>query len=195
MQAQNTAESDQGLILGASTVRQVPQSDSYEIYVAARLFDEINAIRVTHGLEQLENDTLLSTVAYRHSDELSHLPYTALNKQHKKTSTYIPTITHTGNTFGASHRERLETYSITVATSGENIIAQPLVDSMVIKNDHIVSEDFLPLDMVISESVQSWMASPKHRANILLSDYTHTGIGAVVIDQHIIITQVFVQQL
>lgn len=194
MQAQNTDESDPGLVLGASSTKQASLSYSYEIYASARLLDEINAVRLAHGLTDLKGDTTMTTVSQRHSDELSRLPYAHVRENYLANTIPSPIITHTGTTFGTSHRERLETYGITAVTSGENIIAQPLVNSMIMEGDHIVSVDTLPLDVVINDSVQAWMASPEHRANILLPEYTHTGIGAVVRDRHLIITQLFARQ-
>lgn len=189
----HTDSEDQGIVFGVSTTKQADQLNAYEIYVEARILEEINAIRISHGLDRLELKSGITTASRRHSDELASLPQLEANAADPIQAILTPQITHTGTTFGATHNERIAAYDIQARVSGENIIAQPILDIITLENDLIVSKEPLPLDRVIHESIQAWMASPEHRANILLSDYTHTGIGAVVSGQHVIITQVFVR--
>jgi uncharacterized protein YkwD len=47
---------------------------------------------------------------------------------------------------------------------------------------------------LVSESVNGWMASPGHRANILNSELDEAGIGAAVVGDYLIITQVFIHR-
>lgn len=191
---EKVAASERGVVLGAAVTNYDVTSDPYSLYIEARILEEINKVRTSHGLDELQRNPVVDVVSRRHSDELAHLPHAQENTLHPVNDTSAPMITHTGATFGLSHNERLETYGVNVEKSGENIIAQPIVDMMFLERDHVILEESLPLNDVIVNGVEAWMNSSEHRANVLLPDYTHTGIGAAISGQHVIVTQVFIQQ-
>lgn len=197
MQAQKSQETDdslRGVVLGASITKNAVSVDPYVLTVESRILEAINNIRRAEGLSELQDQSVISIISRRHSNELASFVNNQSENQSDDDVIASPPITHTGATFGQSHQERLEHYGVASIVSGENIIGQPLIDTILFADDRIISEKALPLERIIRDSVDAWMQSPQHRANILLPEYTHTGIGAVISGQHIIITQVFVQR-
>lgn len=66
-----------------------------------------------------------------------------------------------------------------------------------LKNEIAVKEvEFIWLgkNEVEEDTVNGWMNSPGHRANILKSDYDETGIGVAYVNGYIISTQVFIKK-
>lgn len=189
------SDGDQGVVLGVATARnKISHNTQYVTFIEMRILEEINARRMTAGLRPLKQNKVMNTVSRRHSNDLSLSSHVRDDIIHNDLILSAPTITHEGTTFGASHHERLATYGIDAAMSGENIIAQPLIDLILLEDNVILLQESFSLDVLISESVDAWMRSLEHRANILLPEYTHTGIGAAISGQYIIITQVFTQQ-
>ncbi len=88
-------------------------------------------------------------------------------------NTYLDHVNLSGEDFG----ERLRAGDVQWKTCGENIAYFP-------------SSDLDP----ITPTVEAWMESSRHRTNILLEKYTHTGIGiALTADGGVYITQNFVR--
>lgn len=67
---------------------------------------------------------------------------------------------------------------------GENIAAQPFV-----------REYGIDIDVYARRIVQTWIASPAHRANLADPEYERTGVGAAVADNTIYITELFAADL
>jgi uncharacterized protein YkwD len=48
-------------------------------------------------------------------------------------------------------------------------------------------------DALVAQAVAEWMASPEHRANILMAGYTRLGVGAAVDASDVRLTELFVE--
>lgn len=58
----------------------------------------------------------------------------------------------------------------------------------------IEKQEWLLSDKVISETVEGWMNSPGHKANILETEFDESGIGVASVDGYLISTQVFIER-
>lgn len=58
----------------------------------------------------------------------------------------------------------------------------------------IEDQTWLPEAEIVKETVDSWMNSPGHRANILENEFEESGIGIVSVSGYIISTQVFIKR-
>ena len=57
----------------------------------------------------------------------------------------------------------------------------------------IINQQWLEPYSIANRAVTGWLNSPGHRQNLLASDVTQTGIGIAVINDYMIITQVFIR--
>jgi uncharacterized protein YkwD len=121
----------------------------------ATILQQTNRERMEQGLKPLLPDPRLALVARRHSDEMRDLGY----------------FDHVSPTPGlASIRERFrQVFADCAAFSiGENIARRYAMGLYSLSTDSV------------SCTVQEWMGSPGHRANILRPEYTHLGVGLSV---------------
>lgn len=54
--------------------------------------------------------------------------------------------------------------------------------------------DWVNKEEIVNETVQGWMNSPGHRANILTADFDEAGMGVVIANGYVISTQVFIKR-
>lgn len=118
----------------------------------ATIMLETNRARLRRSLAPLLADPRLALVARGHSDEMRDLGY----------------FDHTSPTPGLETiRERFVQVfpEVTSYCIGENIARRYAEGLYSLCTDSII------------ETVEQWMDSPGHRANILRADYTHLGVG------------------
>lgn len=59
----------------------------------------------------------------------------------------------------------------------------------------IDSQNWRSIEEVSAETVNGWMNSPGHRANILTSEFDEAGMGVATVGSYVIATQVFIKRL
>ncbi len=148
---------------GCPPVSQLPIGDPNRPFTTVgrfetRTFNEVNAIRVSHGLSALIRESAIDAVAIAHSEDMMARDYFA----HESPE-------------GQGVGDRLTEAGVPWRGAGENL-AWTLGHS-----------DPVPV------SVDGWMNSPGHRANILNENWTHTGMGIAYDGREAYITQVFVR--
>ena len=60
---------------------------------------------------------------------------------------------------------------------------------------NIQSQNWRSQDEVSAETVNGWMNSPGHRANILYADYDQSGMGVATVGSYVIATQIFIKRI
>ena len=148
---------------GCPPIGQFPIGDPNRPFTAVgrfetRTFNEVNAIRVQHGLSPLLRESAIDAVAIAHSEDMLARDYFA----------------HV-NPEGQGVGDRLTAAGIPWRGAGENLAWT------------FGHTDPVPV------SVNGWMNSPGHRANILNDSWTHTGVGIAYDGSEAYITQVFVR--
>ncbi len=129
-----------------------------------RVLDATNAARAEHGLSPLAPEATLRQAARAHSADMLERGF----------------FSH-DNPDGASSGDRVATlHRRLVGLSGENIWTGSGYGS-------VPSGD---LAQVIFDG---WMSSPGHRRNILKPEYTHLGVGIVVVGREVRATQSFAE--
>ena len=143
----------------------------------------VNAERQQAGLAPLSTDDLLSSVARSHSADMASRDYF----DHVNTQGQHPS--DRAASAGYSCRKDYGTYY----TDGvaENI-AQNWLFSSITTIGPISTKNYMSNDEIAQETVEGWMNSPGHRANILEADYDRVGTGvAIAEDQKVYLTQNF----
>jgi uncharacterized protein YkwD len=129
------------------------------------IFRLTNEVRRKNGLTTLDRDEDLNVMARAYSVDMLKRKF----------------FSHE-NPDGLSLKDRLiPHYSAPIARAGENIWGGSGLD---------LSDSKLLGSLI----VESWMASPGHRANILRADYTHIGIGVIASGNEVRATQQFIRR-
>ncbi|HPD18229.1 MAG TPA: CAP domain-containing protein [Candidatus Goldiibacteriota bacterium] len=140
----------------------------------------INQERIEHNLTPLKSDEKLYKIAKSHSQDMVKRNFTS----HVTPDGLGPNDRAKKAGFNIKKQEK-NGYRIGI---GENIYE---TQAMMEENGN-VKYYLEKTSIVAKKAVDSWMASPGHRKNILSPDYKITGIGvAVSNDKKIKITQVF----
>jgi hypothetical protein len=63
------------------------------------------------------------------------------------------------------------------------------------KNLEITEQNWFSEEEVVRETVDGWMNSSGHRANILETDFNESGIGIAIVGGYVISTQVFIKKV
>ena len=133
--------------------------------VEYQVFELTNEVRQEHHLMPLTQDFTLIDIARAHSDDM-------LERQ------YFSHVSPDGQSF----KDRVvPAYSRSLARAGENIWG-----------GH--GYDYSDSNLIARVIVDSWMASPGHRANILNPDFNYLGVGVSVMGKEIRATQNFIQR-
>ena len=143
----------------------------------------VNAERQEAGLAPLSADDLLSTVARAHSADMAARNYF----DHVNTEGEHPS--DRAAVAGYACRKDYGTYY----TDGvaENI-AQNWLFSSITTIGPISTKNYMSNDEITQETVQGWMNSPGHLANILEADYDRVGTRvAIAEDEKVYLTQNF----
>jgi len=144
----------------------------------------INEERTSNGLEPLQWDQALASIAYAHSMDMAERDY-------------FDHLSPEGDDFADRYEEAgydLQTQvGNTVYVGGENLLLTNVVRSYTYDQEtgEVLDYVFSDLDELAREAVQGWMESPDHRENIL-TPFTREGIGIYVTpDGEIYITENF----
>lgn len=133
--------------------------------VELRIYQLTNLARRKRHLNPLYKDQALVKVAQAHSDDMLRRDY----------------FSHVGPN-GKTPQDRVApAYSRTVARIGENIWG-----------GH--GYDYSDSKLMARVIVDSWMASPGHRANLLNPNFNYVGVGVSVSGKEVRATQNFVQR-
>ncbi len=145
---------------------------------------DTNKERVVNGLQPLTYDQRLADIARGHSldmalhDFFNHTNPAGLDATGRaKEAGYLcskiissETIQNESGTFRITH------YSEGV---GENLFQNNLYDWVVYRGDKTYYS-WLTMENISQSTVDGWMNSPLHRANLLFPDYEKEGIGIVI---------------
>ena len=141
-------------------------------------FELINAERTTRNLNGLKPGSLISATARDHSKDMG------LNS-------YFSHQDFDGNY--ADARLKSHGYS-SFEIEGENIALLPSYPYYFsYPNGTICAPYYYSLESLAKLAATSWMNSPEHKANILLPDFTDSGMGIYYINNSYYFTQVFVK--
>jgi uncharacterized protein YkwD len=148
------------------------QTDSSLQGVEREIVRLTNLERQKHGLRPLTQDTRVDQVAYMHSLRMVE----------------VGQLSHELDGLGPDER-------VTRARIGWREVAENLHSAAASRGGKPVFDDA----RYPEQAVRSWMQSPGHRANILLKDVTHIGVGVVRFEKggrgHYYATQVFLRPL
>ncbi len=137
---------------------------------------------IYYSSRSAENIALVPRVSYLVSYESSELEQKATNCSYRR------------NTFNKTFEEALkyeenDDKKVLIIKEEINKRKEALKDEEVL---NVVKEDWINEDELAKETVEGWMNSLDHRANILTAEYNQTGIGASFVNSYLIITQVFI---
>jgi uncharacterized protein YkwD len=127
----------------------------------------INEQRTTHDLKSLSWNTKTAQAALNHSTDMSSRNYF----EHDSPEGYDFSWRYAQVGFSCS-----VTYGNMIYGGGENIM---------------FLEGYYGVDTIATETVNGWMNSPGHRANILTSHFQSEGIGVSILGNQIYVTQNF----
>ncbi len=144
------------------------------------LHEEINTVRREHKLAPLQEDAELDKVALGHSRDMAAQDFfNHVNPEGENPSDRARKI-------GYNTRKQL-TPDEFLEGIGENIfmMSQSAGSSTLYdKQEKLVQRSWHNGDQLVKAAVESWMASPGHRANILNGDYSRSGLGLVIGKNH-----------
>jgi len=149
------------------------------------IFDEINRVRLINDRDALSLRKDVARAGRKYAKELAA---DARAKPSYDPSAAVIDLHHRGGRFGDTVVERLAYKGVDdVARAGENIISLP-VD--VVRPDG--RHDVLSLSEVAQRTVQHWLLSPTHRANMLTTEYTAGGVGIYQQDGVVVAVSIFI---
>lgn len=198
-------------------------------------FDAVNAERQKQGLDALQWNEQVATVARAHSNDQAGDNGVFTNPD---VACLYPFIRHEGFVSGFKSGERLERAGIRYRLVGENIIILPMTKKMIYRAEEAVppcavatetegrqgetieaarmriqamlderttlmqgqerldwiNREWRDAQEIASESTADWMGSEGHRRNILTPDFEEGAIGAAVVNDYIIMTQMFLKK-
>jgi uncharacterized protein YkwD len=140
--------------------------------LASLIHGYINDERRAHGLRELQWDQQLAQIAYAHSKDMSDRDY-------------FDHVSPEGKDFAARYRENGYTRQTRVGdqvyVGGENLFLNNVVASYTFDqlSGEVLSYEFNDLEELARSTVDGWMDSPGHRANIL-TPFSREGIGIFV---------------
>ncbi len=136
--------------------------------IAFDIHHEVNEVRKLHGLKPLSWSDTIAEIAKKHSQDMNDRNY----------------LSHISPE-GEDVADRYEKANF--------VCARELSKSEILKGGENLAEVTYPDDLtgIGVRIVQSWMDSPSHRENILFEEYGTEGIGVVISDGMLLITQNF----
>jgi len=138
--------------------------------IAKSIYERINRIRRMYGLNPLEWDNKLAEIAYYHSQNMA---------EHH----FFDHIDQNGD--GPTERAAYFGYFCRKTITSNMYVEGIGEDIFMIENYYGREEE------IAKEIVDGWMNSSGHRSNILNANYNREGIGVVVLNNYIYITQDF----
>jgi len=136
--------------------------------IAFDIHYEVNEVRKLHGLKLLPWSSTIAEIAKKHSQDMSE-------------RNYLSHISPEG-------KDVVDRYE-----QANFVCARELSNGDVLKGAENLAEISYPDDLtgIGTRIVQSWMDSPSHRENLLFKEYGKEGIGVVISDDVLHITQNF----
>lgn len=158
----------------AEIAGQAPSIDLSKLERA--IHEETNAEREQRGLAPLVWSDTIAYVARQHSQDMAQKGYFGhINQEGMKATQRAAAV-------GLDFSHRSGQYMI--EGLGENLFATHRYEEYVV-SEHDSGEttykvNWKTMDEMARESIDAWLNSPKHRANLLSRDYVHQGIGAAL---------------
>lgn len=147
----------------------------------ARIHELINVERRKAGLNPLTMDRKLRTIARGHSEDMAK-------------NNYFSHISPEGEDFVGRYKKKGFVCRVQVGHSiyegAENIFLDNLYSS-VIYRDGRAHYDWTSLEEIARSIVKGWMNSDGHRKNILQPPFRSEGIGVVIRNEKVYVTQNF----
>ena len=172
--------------IGCSSRHRPPVDTHSELrHLEQAIHDEINRVRLQHGLSKIKFDHDLKTVARSHSQDMGRRDYFAHDSPDGRSMT--------DRYEAAGYRCRVPSDGNSYLAGAENIfMANQYSQYRVFADGSEEGVDPLSVKTLATQVVDGWMNSPGHRYNILLADWRREGIG-VYIDQdwEVYVTQNF----
>ena len=136
--------------------------------IAFDIHYEVNEVRKLHGLKPLPWSSTIAEIAKKHSQDMSE-------------RNYLSHISPEG-------KDVVDRYE-----QANFVCARELSNGDILKGAENLAEISYPDDLtgIGTRIVQSWMDSPSHRENLLFKEYGKEGIGVVISDDVLHITQNF----
>jgi len=157
--------------------------DIQAVRLERRVFDLINTRRLDANRSAMRWDDRLARIARAHSDDMIKRHFFA----HINPDGDDPTARGKHAGYACLKRVNRLTYRDGLA---ENLMEEPRYRRVRISGGQRTF-DWNTLEDVARQSVEGWMRSPGHRANILEPAYDQTGVGIAVSAEHIYLTQLF----
>lgn len=167
-----TTGTDSAAALQAELQDKIAYVQENSAALAADIHDLINAERDASGLEPLQWDRALASIAYAHSMDMAKRDY-------------FDHLSPEGDDFADRYDEAgydLETQvGNTVYIGGENLLLTNVVRSYTYEEEtgEVLEYVYSGLEDIARETVEGWMESPDHRENIL-TPFSREGIGIYV---------------
>ena len=151
-----------------------------------QIHQQINRVRQSHGLSQLDRDELLAAVARKHSSDMaSYHFFSHMNLQGEGPVERAKNL--------GWNKKKQQGSNTWVIGPGENIFMNQLYGKVVTttQNGVTVKKEYLwkTQEEIVQSTVQGWMDSPPHRKNILSPKYDQQGIGVAISGSEIYVTE------
>ena len=136
--------------------------------IAFDIHYEVNEVRKLHGLKPLPWSSTIAEIAKKHSQDMSERNY----------------LSH----ISPDEKDVVDRYE-----QANFVCVRKLPNGDILKGAENLAEISYPDDLtgIGTRVVQSWMNSPSHRENLLFKEYGKEGIGVVISDSVLYITQNF----
>lgn len=147
---------------------------------------QINRVRQSHGLSQLNNDELLAVIARKHSLDMASYHFF----DHTNLQGEGPVERAQNQGWDKKKQAGANAWAI---GPGENIFMNHLYDQVITtkQNGVPVKKEYVwkTQEEIAQSTVQGWMDSPPHRKNILSPKYDQQGIGVAISGHEIYVTE------
>ncbi|CAM2010349.1 ankyrin repeat domain-containing protein [Acanthopleuribacter pedis] len=164
--------------LRETNLNKQPELDLAAMKIA--LHQAINKVRRKHNLVPLGEDATLDKVALGHSRDMAAQDFfNHVNPAGKSPSDRAQEIGYNTRK-QVSDTEFLEGIGENIFMMSQSAGSSTLYD----KQEKLVQRSWHEGDQLVREAVESWMASPGHRENILKPGYRRSGIGLAIGKNH-----------
>lgn len=164
-------------------LRETNLNEQPELDLAAMktaLHHAINAVRREHKLPLLEEDAELDKVAMGHSRDMAAQDFFShVNPEGEHPSDRARKIGYDTRK-QVTPEEYLEGIGENIFMMSQSAGSSTLYD----KQEKLVQRSWHNGDQLVKAAVESWMASPGHRANILNGNYNRSGLGLAIGKNH-----------
>jgi uncharacterized protein YkwD len=144
----------------------------------ARVHEQVNWVRQENGLSALGTDAALVSLARAHSADMAGKMYFG----HVNPDGMDATARGAAAGY-ACHRNADPVYTYAVA---ENLFATYRYRSVLFLDGRLIEPERVYEDGIAEETVDAWMNSPDHRANLLDPGVNREGIGVAVLNDTLV---------